>query len=108
MPKLNARTLSIMSGLLLSTALPGCVRPEPVLVDKPVPVAVVVKDTPPAELTKCADRPAGLPEDKALLAQIPTPVRSAIIRVARAFADNAARLDRLINWNVAGTCAVAK
>ena len=70
----------------------------------PPPVAIVVKDTPPAELLKCADRPAGLPEDPALIAQIPTAIRAGIIRLARAFAGNADRADRLVNWNAAGTC----
>ncbi len=86
-------------------ALPGCAhRPAPLLVDNPVPVTVVVKDTPPAELTRCAARPDGLPEDKALLAQIPTRIRQAIIRMAKSFAGNASQLDRLINWTAAGTC----
>lgn len=98
-----------MSGLLLSTALPGCVhRIIEVPVEKPVPVAVPVKDTPPAELTRCADKPAGLPESKVVLAQIPTPVRAAIIRIARAFAANAQQLDRLIDWTAPGTCSSGK
>jgi len=73
-------------------------------VDRPVPVAVPVSDTPPAELTRCAERPAGLPEDKDLLARIPDGVRAGIIRMARAFAGNASQLDRLVNWNAPGTC----
>jgi len=75
---------------------------------KPVPVAVPVKDPAPAELTRCAERPQGLPESKAMLAQIPTPVRAAIIRIARAFAANAAQLDRLIDWGAPGTCPAGK
>lgn len=86
-------------------ALPGCAhrqdtKPEPL----PVPVAVEVRDRPPAELLRCAGRPAGIPEDPALVAQIPTPVRAAIIRIARAFALNAQQLDRLIDWSAPGTC----
>ena len=69
-----------------------------------MPVAVVVKDTPPAELTACAKRPEGLPEDPALIAQIPTRIRAAIIRLARAFATNASQLDRLVEWNAPGSC----
>lgn len=69
-----------------------------------MPVAVPVKDTPPAELLRCADRPEGLPEDKDLVAQIPTRARAGIIRLARAFAGNADRNDRLVNWNVPGSC----
>jgi hypothetical protein len=98
-----------MSGLLLSTALPGCAhRIVEVPVEKKVPVVVAVKDPPPAELTRCAERPQGLPENKAVLAQIPTPVRAAIIRIARAFAANASQLDRLIDWTAPGTCLAAK
>jgi len=98
-----------MSGLLLSTALPGCAhRIVEVPVEKQVPVAVPVKDPAPAELIRCADRPQGLPESKDMLAQIPSPVRAAIIRIARAFAANAAQLDRLINWEAPGTCPGGK
>jgi len=98
-----------VSGLLLSTALPGCAqRVVEVAVDKPVPVAVPIKATPPAELTRCAERPQGLPEDPALIAQIPTSIRAGIIRMARAFAGNASQLDRLVNWNAPGTCALPK
>ncbi len=95
--------------MLLSTALPGCahlpgLRADPVVVEKPVPQPIVVRDTPPAALARCADRPDGLPEDDGLIAQIPTPVRGALIRIARALRDNADRLDRLVNWASPGTC----
>ncbi|CAN5695686.1 hypothetical protein BH11PSE6_BH11PSE6_14310 [soil metagenome] len=69
-----------------------------------MPVAVTVKDTPPADLRQCASRPKGLPEDDKLTAQIPDPVRAAIIRIAKAFAANASQLDRLVNWHSPGTC----
>ena len=85
-------------------ALPGCAQRSPVEVEKPVPVVVPVKMMPPAELLACADRPAGLPEDADLIAQIPTKLRAGIIRLARAFGSNASRLDRLINWSAPGTC----
>ena len=89
--------------------MPGCgQRVVEVAVDKPVPVAVRVKETPPAELTRCAERPQGLPEDPALIAQIPTSIRAGIIRMARAFAGNASQLDRLVNWNAPGTCEPRK
>ena len=105
MPKLNAKTSSIVIGSLLSTALPGCAqRVVEVPIDKPVPVAVAIERTPPAELTRCAERPQGLPEDPALIAQIPTTVRAGIIRMARAFAGNASQLDRLVNWHTPDTC----
>lgn len=71
------------------------------------PIIVTVKAKPPADLLHCADRPAGLPEDPALIAQIPTAIRAGIIRLARAFAGNADRGDRLVNWNAPGTCPVA-
>ncbi|WP_247599511.1 hypothetical protein [Sphingomonas sp. PAMC26645] len=67
-----------------------------------------MKDTPPAELLTCATRPEGLPEDPSLIAQIPTKIRAGIIRLARAFAGNADRADRLVNWNVPGTCPAAR
>lgn len=88
-------------------ALPGCALRPPVKVEVPVPVAVPVKDTPPAELLRCADRPAGLPEDPDLVAQIPTRARAGIIRLARAFGANASQLDRLIDWATPGTCSKA-
>ena len=72
-----------------------------------MPVAVPVKDTPPAELLRCADRPAGLPEDDDVVAQIPTRARAGIIRLARAFGANASQLDRLIEWAAPGTCSAA-
>lgn len=85
---------------------PGC-TPRAELVENPVPVAVPVKDTPPAELLACADRPDGLPEDPQLVAQMPTRLRAGVIRLARAYAAVAARLDRLIDWTAPGTCAAA-
>lgn len=70
-----------------------------------MPIAVKVEPPlPPADLIACADRPAGLPEDPQLIAQIPTAIRAGFIRLARAFASNAAQLDRLIEWNAPGTC----
>ena len=86
-------------------ALPACaLRSETPLAVASTPVVVKVKDTPPAELLRCADRPAGLPEDPNLIAQIPTKIRAGIIRLARAFAGNADRADRLVNWNTPGSC----
>jgi hypothetical protein len=74
----------------------------------PAPIVVTVKDEPPAELLKCATRPDGLPEDPSLIAQIPTKIRAGVIRLARAFAGNADRNDRLVNWNMPGSCPAAK
>ena len=84
--------------------LPGCGGTIEVPVEKPVPIAVTVKDTPPADLLRCADRPAPLPEDTATVAMLPKSVRAALIAVARAFAANARQLDRLVNWSRPGTC----
>jgi hypothetical protein len=70
-----------------------------------VPVAVAVeRPLPPAELMACAERPAGLPEDASLIAQIPTAIRAGIIRMARAFRANADSKDRLVNWLAADSC----
>lgn len=98
-----------MSGFALSTALPACTRraeAPPAVVS--TPIVVKVKDTPPAALLTCAERPDGLPEDPSLIAQIPTRIRSGIIRLARAFASNADRSDRLVNWVDPGTCPTPK
>ncbi len=74
-----------------------------------MPVAVAVDPPqPPADLMTCADRPAGLPEDASLIAQIPAPIRAGIIRLARAFRFNADSKDRLVNWHAPGTCPVPK
>lgn len=94
-----------MSGLLLSTALPGCAHRAADLPPAPAPVAIKVEPArPPAELLACAERPAGLPEDPNLIAQIPTRLRAGIIRLAQAFGANADRQDRLIDWTAPGTC----
>ncbi len=84
--------------------LPGCAKTIEVPVEKPVPVAVVVKDRPPAELLRCADRGRALPEDDATTAVMPADVRSALIEIARAFGANASQLDRLVNWFAPDSC----
>ena len=109
MRKLNGRTLSIVTGFALLTVLPACARhaeAPPAVVS--TPIVVKVKDTPPAELLRCAERPEGLPEDAALIAQIPTKIRAGIIRLAKSFATNADHLDRLINWNTPAACQSPK
>jgi hypothetical protein len=106
---LNGRTSSIAIGFALLMALPACARrSEAPPAVASAPIVVQVKDTPPAELLRCADRPAGLPEDPDLIAQIPTRIRAGIIRLARAFAGNADRADRLVNWNMPGSCPKAR
>lgn len=97
-----------MSGLLLSTALPGCAHRPAELEPKPAPIGLAVEPpSPPAELLACAERPAGLPEDPELIAEIPSRLRAGIIRLARAFGANADRHDRLIDWNAPGTCGTS-
>lgn len=72
-----------------------------------MPVAVAIeRPLPPADLMACAERPAGLPEDAWLIAQIPTAIRAGIIRMARALRANADGKDRLINWLAADSCPV--
>ncbi len=72
-----------------------------------MPVAVAIeRPLPPADLMMCAERPAGLPEDPSLIAQIPTAIRAGIIRMARAFRTNADGKDRLVNWLAADSCPV--
>ena len=109
MRKLNGRTLSIVTGFALLTVSPACARhaEAPPAIGS-TPIVVTVKDTPPAELLRCAHRPEGLPEDPALIAQIPTRIRAGIIRLARSFAANADHLDRLINWNTPAACQSPK
>lgn len=92
------------SGLLALTILPGCTRTVELPVNRPVPVAVKVDDRPPAELTRCANRSARLAEDPGSWAVLPPRVRESMIAFARAFGANADQLDRLVNWNVPGSC----
>lgn len=93
-------------GLTLLTALQGCSRPD-VNARPATPTAIAV-DThiaPPAELLRCPDRPEGFPPDQ--WAVIPEAVRSAIIRLAQAFAGNAARQERLIEFERGKPCIAA-
>jgi len=83
---------------------PGCAPRTDPPAPLPAPIAVPVTITPPADLLRCADRPAGLPEDPALVAQIPTRARAGIIRLARAFGANADQLDRLVEFVSPGAC----
>ena len=82
--------------------LAGCGRHVAELqVEVPKPVAVVVKDTPAAELLRCPERPAGFPASNAV---IPPDTRAAIIRLAKAYAMTVAQLERLIDWSRPGAC----
>lgn len=84
--------------------LPGCTKTVELPVDRPVPIAVKVDDKPAAELTRCADRRARLPDDAASWAVLPPRLRDALIAFAKAYRANADQLDRLINWNVPDSC----
>ena len=109
MPKPNAAISWGLIGLLLSTALPGCAHQVDERPAAEVPVAVAIDPPqPPADLMACAERPAGLPEDPSLVAQIPIAIRAGIIRLARAFRTNADGKDRLVNWHTPGTCPAPK
>lgn len=90
-------------GLLLSTTLPGCARRAvEVPVEKPVPVAVEIRDTPPADLLRCPEQPAGFPADAE--ANMPGSVRAAAIRMARALRERGDQLVRLIRWHNPEAC----
>lgn len=81
--------------------LPGCARtPPPAPIDRPV--AVQIRDTPPAELLRCPPRPAGYPADAE--ATMPAGVRAATIRIATALRDGRDQLIRLIRWHDATAC----
>ncbi|PZO91511.1 MAG: hypothetical protein DI623_03035 [Sphingomonas sanxanigenens] len=83
--------------------LAGCSRPG---AEAPAPpAAIAIRETPPAELLRCASRPVGFPVDEQ--ATIPPAARAAAERLARAFAASAGQLDRLINWVAPGSCAGA-
>lgn len=65
-------------------------------------VALPLKESPPADLLVCAERPVGFPED--LVATMPAGVRDAAIRIMRSLKDSSDRLDRLVNWHTPGSC----
>ncbi|RJF94143.1 hypothetical protein D3876_00915 [Sphingomonas cavernae] len=62
-----------------------------------------VKDTPPADLLICPEKPEGFPVDAE--ATMPAPVRAAAIRLGRAYAAVYGQLVRLIEWEQPGACA---
>lgn len=71
-------------------------------VERPVPVAVEIRSTPPAELLRCPEQPAGFPTDAE--ATMPAGVRAAAIRMARGLRDRGDQLLRLIRWHDAEAC----
>lgn len=69
----------------------------------PEPVVVVqkVRDTPPAELTRCPVQPEGVPAGTGLLSP---EVRAGIARGFRALGANTDQLNRLITWTTGEPC----
>ncbi|MEH3040044.1 MAG: hypothetical protein PGN21_08265 [Sphingomonas paucimobilis] len=67
-----------------------------------MPVAVEVRDTPPAELLRCPVALVGYPADAE--ATMPAGVRAATIRMATALRDTRDQLLRLIGWHDATAC----
>lgn len=80
--------------------LPGCALRPPVA--KSVPVAVEIRNTPPAELLRCPTAPVGYPTDAE--ATMPAGVRAATIRMATALRDTRGQLLRLIRWHDDTAC----
>ena len=93
------------AGLLLSTSLAACARPEPAPALPPEPQVIVreVRETPPAELVRCPAAVAGLPTTGE--AVIPPEWRAAIVRMARALSARTDQLNRLIQWHGGEACS---
>ena len=93
------------AGLLLSTSLAACARPEPAPALPPEPQVIVreVRETPPAELVRCPAAVAGLPTTGE--ATIPADWRAAIVRMARALGARTDQLNRLIQWHGGEACS---
>lgn len=83
--------------------LPACApRTIEVAVEKPVPVAVPIKATPPAALLACPSEPDGFPLGET--ADMPATVRQAAIRMAKALRSRGDQLLRLIRWHQPEAC----
>jgi hypothetical protein len=91
--------------LTLSTILPGCAH-RTTEQRPPLAIAVETRTAPPAELLLCPERPEGFALDEP--AVLPQGVRLALIRLARAFATNADRQERLIAWAQGKPCDAAE
>jgi hypothetical protein len=90
--------------LALSTTLAACARTA---AEAPPPQVVTVaapEVKPPAELLRCARRPAGFPA--AVLGTLTPEARAALQRVMTAFGANADQLDRLMAFH-GGECGAA-
>lgn len=75
-------------------------QPKPSI--DPKPVVVTVKETPPADLLQCAQRPEAFSADA--WGVLPPGVRDKLIEIMKAFGENASQADRLVNWHAPGSC----
>jgi len=82
--------------------LQGCARPADAPPATPTAIAVDTHTAPPSDLRRCPDRPEGFSADA--WAVMPQAVRVVFIRFAQAFADNADRQERLIEWESGKLC----
>lgn len=83
------------------TVLACATDPAPAPVE-PVVVVRTVRETPPAELTRCPVLPRGLP--RAGEALIPPEWRAGIGRLAASHGDLLDQVERLIAWNTGTAC----
>lgn len=98
----SAQTIVLaLAGLTLSTMLQGCGHPEP-LPAPPAAIATPLRQTPPADLLACPERPDGFPADAS--AVMPPDVRRATMGLAHAYAQVRGQLERLIEWERPGAC----
>lgn len=65
-------------------------------------MAIEVRDTPPAELLTCPERPDGFPVG--IAAVMPKAVREATVRLAQSYAEVTSQLERLIAWHAPNSC----
>lgn len=70
---------------------------------EPAVVVHTVRETPPAELTRCPVAPVGLPTTGEAI--IPQEWRAGIVRLARSHGALLDQLNRLILWNTGIDCA---
>lgn len=90
-------------GLALSMMLQACATdPAPAPAPEPVVVVRTVKDTPPAELTRCPVLPRGLPRTGE--AVIPEDWRAGIGRLGVSHGALLDQLHRLIAWTTGQPC----
>lgn len=93
---------SALIGLTLSIGLQACSRAHVNSTPAPVAIPVDTHAAPPSELLRCPERPEGFPAGA--WAVMPEAVRDAAIRLAQAFAGNADRQERLIEWERGKPC----